>query len=371
MIKGNLGANLIFFGSGLAFLIALGQILKHNKKPIHYVSSAMFFCVGFWQIHIGFSLYEKIFAFLPYLTVLHFLGASSFGPLLYAYSRTLGEKKFNVMPSVYLSIFFGILSISILILCCIFSPAGLTFNWKEIIISVFTDYKNPPLSKSLRFFSFIPQISVIFTIVLIMWKVFSIKRNDTAWFRLRIWMSFLLTLTFLSALIGVFIEFRVIGGLVAMLSISVFFLIGQRLPVFFEVNSLGLRQETRIGSLDKEEIAKKILATFEIDHIYRVEDLSLAMLSDAISDEKFKMSPEQLSEFINLEFQKNFNSFVNDYRVKEAMRLLENDQHSNALHIGMEVGFNSKSTFYSAFKNITGKTPLEYRKGKLQSKKRK
>jgi AraC-like DNA-binding protein len=75
--------------------------------------------------------------------------------------------------------------------------------------------------------------------------------------------------------------------------------------------------------------------------------------------------PEKLlSQIINENAGTNFNDFVNGYRIKEAQRIISsNDQNSqNILQIAYEVGFNSKSTFNTAFKKITGFTPSEYRK---------
>lgn len=71
-----------------------------------------------------------------------------------------------------------------------------------------------------------------------------------------------------------------------------------------------------------------------------------------------------LSKTLNSNFKKNFYQCVNEFRVEEAKRLLLDERHSenSILSIGMDSGFNSKSTFNDVFKKIAGLTPSEYRK---------
>lgn len=76
-----------------------------------------------------------------------------------------------------------------------------------------------------------------------------------------------------------------------------------------------------------------------------------------------RLTPHQLSQFLNESLGKNFTQFVNEYRINEACKLLETDTLLSIEGIGDEVGFNSKSTFFSAFKKIKGVTPAKYRQG--------
>lgn len=72
----------------------------------------------------------------------------------------------------------------------------------------------------------------------------------------------------------------------------------------------------------------------------------------------------ELSVLINHQLGKHFYDFVNTYRIENAMDILK-DQSKNKvtiLEILYEVGFNSKSSFNTAFKKHTGNTPTAYRK---------
>jgi AraC-like DNA-binding protein len=61
---------------------------------------------------------------------------------------------------------------------------------------------------------------------------------------------------------------------------------------------------------------------------------------------------------------KNFYNLVNDYRVEEVKRRLEDPQykHLTILAIAYDSGFNAKSSFNTIFKEKTGSTPSEYLK---------
>lgn len=71
-----------------------------------------------------------------------------------------------------------------------------------------------------------------------------------------------------------------------------------------------------------------------------------------------------LSLLINHKLEQHFYDFVNTYRIENAMSILKDDTKSKVtiLEILYEVGFNSKSSFNTAFKKHTGDTPTSYRK---------
>lgn len=80
--------------------------------------------------------------------------------------------------------------------------------------------------------------------------------------------------------------------------------------------------------------------------------------------EKLKTNTHYLSEVINRNFGNNFTVLINEYRVKEACKLLiEKDKDNLTIEsIAKEAGFNSKSAFNNAFKAVTGLTPSYYKK---------
>ena len=91
--------------------------------------------------------------------------------------------------------------------------------------------------------------------------------------------------------------------------------------------------------------------------------LDPALTIQDISKE-IKVPVRELSVLINHQLGQHFYDFVNTYRVENAMEILKDPSKSKitVLEILYEVGFNSKSSFNTAFKKHTGNTPTDYRK---------
>lgn len=96
---------------------------------------------------------------------------------------------------------------------------------------------------------------------------------------------------------------------------------------------------------------------------YNDANLSLESLT-----QELKISTSYLSSIINKNNKSNFTDYINEYRINQVKQLLKNPEywHYKILSIGLESGFNSKSTFYAAFKKFTGKTPLQFKKSALK-----
>ncbi|MEL6918128.1 MAG: AraC family transcriptional regulator [Bacteroidota bacterium] len=99
-----------------------------------------------------------------------------------------------------------------------------------------------------------------------------------------------------------------------------------------------------------------------LDHMahkkpYLNPDLNLIELAKGM-----KMSRAELSEAINEGFHKNFNDFINEYRVNAVKQMFLNGKQKqlSLLGIAYECGFNSKATFNRVFKRLTQTSPSEY-----------
>lgn len=95
---------------------------------------------------------------------------------------------------------------------------------------------------------------------------------------------------------------------------------------------------------------------------YVDNELRLVNLADQLG-----FSTHLLSKVINHNAGKNFNQFINDYRLEEAEKLLKESADIPIQNIYYEVGFNNKATFYSAFKKKFGCTPTQFRAGLIRS----
>jgi AraC-like DNA-binding protein len=108
-----------------------------------------------------------------------------------------------------------------------------------------------------------------------------------------------------------------------------------------------------------EEKYNKIISFVTESKIYKDKDLNLFTFAN-----RLQMPYREVSNVINKFANKNFNLFLNEFRIDEAKHLINNDSSDkfNLTWIAEEVGFNSRSTFFAAFKTISGTTPAEYKK---------
>ncbi len=113
-------------------------------------------------------------------------------------------------------------------------------------------------------------------------------------------------------------------------------------------------------SIDRNDL--KIIITFiNTQKPYLKKDMNLHNLVEGTG-----FSKHRISELLNNELGKSFYDVINEYRVNEAIKLLDEGKHKDYTleHIAEKSGFNSKATFYRIFKKNTGKTPNKY----IQSK---
>jgi len=91
---------------------------------------------------------------------------------------------------------------------------------------------------------------------------------------------------------------------------------------------------------------------------YLDPELSLVSLA-----EKLELTTHELSRIINTVLKKNFNDFINEYRVAEVIKRMQDPAYNRITLLGVayDSGFNSKSTFNLIFKKMAGKTPAEYK----------
>lgn len=96
--------------------------------------------------------------------------------------------------------------------------------------------------------------------------------------------------------------------------------------------------------------------------LYLEADISLSMLS-----KKLKKSSQLISSVINQHAMRNFNDFINYYRIQDAKTMLlhrESEKYTIS-SVAFDMGFSSLSSFNSAFKKFEGTTPSAYRKSHL------
>jgi len=112
----------------------------------------------------------------------------------------------------------------------------------------------------------------------------------------------------------------------------------------------GLRDHTAQYYLNK---LNRLMAT---ERYFLDSDLSMQSLAERVG-----ISPHNLSQILNEQLEKSFYDYVNEQRVEFARQLLLKEPRRPMIDIALQCGYNSKNSFYNAFKRHTGTTPSEYR----------
>ncbi|RKY87855.1 hypothetical protein DRQ09_03790 [candidate division KSB1 bacterium] len=157
----------------------------------------------------------------------------------------------------------------------------------------------------------------------------------------------------------------IIFRLISVISIFVFSNVivyyGLKLPDLFSgIEEKPSKQKYEKSALPPEQLRrylKKIVRCMESEKLYLNPLLTLQDLAKKASIPSYYIS-QVLSRCLN----KNFYDFVNGYRIEESKKILTNDSgvKKTILEVLYDVGFNSKSTFNTAFKKYTGMTPTEF-----------
>lgn len=114
---------------------------------------------------------------------------------------------------------------------------------------------------------------------------------------------------------------------------------------------------TLIGPQIMDELQEKIMKIVVMEKKYRDEDYSAKRLAKDIGT-----NTRYISAVVNTRFHCNFTSFVNKYRIDDAMSILVDKRYQdlNVEEVGTMVGFSNRQSFYAAFFRFLGITPRDY-----------
>ncbi len=129
-------------------------------------------------------------------------------------------------------------------------------------------------------------------------------------------------------------------------------LIQQNIPEIKPIKSMAEVNDARF-----DEIKLRLDQLIERNQIHLQPNLSIGVLA------KSSGYPEYLlSLFINRKHGMNFHDFINNLRINEAQNILRQpDDKRTILQVAYDCGYNSKSTFNTAFKKFVKQTPSQFR----------
>ena len=106
---------------------------------------------------------------------------------------------------------------------------------------------------------------------------------------------------------------------------------------------------------DMEELKERLCNVLEREKLYLNPDIRVGDLAERLYTNK-----SYLAQTIKIKLNKNFCQLVHYYRVREAMRLYAQNPDLTITQLCRRVGFNSMTTFNTAFGRNTGFTPAEW-----------
>ena len=197
---------------------------------------------------------------------------------------------------------------------------------------------------------------------------------DLSWLKYIIFSIFLLSIVI--TLYNIFFNSLTLNAFINLFLLIIILIVSYNSIKQKEIYPLDENQRKEIIQINEEEQSgesrRKIVPDSELESLklklkelmklqkpYLDSELNLIKLSELIN-----MTPHHLSYVINTGFNENFFSFINTYRVEMAKELLVKEKMNklSMLGIAFESGFNSKTSFNTTFKKITGQTPSDFRK---------
>ncbi len=178
--------------------------------------------------------------------------------------------------------------------------------------------------------------------------------------QLNIISAFLLAIWFAYFLSGVSDSPYILGAV--LYSILIYFSLIIILNKGYIINlSKSKYHNTGLGSRENKRILLELESLLKNDKVFEDNTIALTKLAKRIGT-----STHALSQVINENMQMTFFELIGFYRIEKAKHLLA-ESNFKISEIAFEIGYNSLSSFNSAFKKSTGLTPSNYRNEKVSS----
>ncbi|MDR2907929.1 MAG: helix-turn-helix domain-containing protein [Bacteroidales bacterium] len=122
-------------------------------------------------------------------------------------------------------------------------------------------------------------------------------------------------------------------------------------------------QNSHLSNEQQSELLARIYVLMEDTAVICAPDFSVEKMAEMLQSNRM-----YISQVINETLNKNFRSFINDYRIREAQRLFsESDASKFTVEaVSLKTGYKSRTSFISAFKEITGVSPSFYLKSMVK-----
>lgn len=385
---------LIFFSQGIIFsILLLKKGVQLSSKPHKTLSLFVFLCSIYllpWMLGFAgwYSLqpYRNIMFYVPFQQLL------LIGPVIYFYTQSLLNPSFAFKRKDWLHLIpaFAYLAYRLVIfitdkiilqeyyfyangkdknLDIWYQMAGVTSMLIYFFLSLryYKIYKKIILQTTsfadTLLFSWIKNYLIAFLLMQLFWLIFFLLFPGWGSFKEKWW--YYLSFSSLMYYIGITGYANNIKGLIPFRISNI-----ENKPVYLVENlsneiesndiiDLEFKETETANNLNYqvEEWKTKIINVIESEQLYKNPTLTLMSIATLLNTNQ-----TVISKMINQGFKMNFNDFINDYRVKAVIKLLQKGEYKKVtlLGIAIDCGFNSKTTFNRCFKKHTGVSPKDF-----------
>ncbi|MBN2402889.1 MAG: helix-turn-helix transcriptional regulator [Spirochaetes bacterium] len=373
---------IVFEVSQACLLVFILLFMKRNKRAnIFFALFIIILSVNFFSMFLHANQYNILGAILMLLSI---PGISIIGVLIYFYTSLVTGtiKKFRIKHLTHFIIYLILLMISLISWHLLLTEPDRMIYFRSIalfllgaglinslvyIIIIFMNLRNY-YSRIENYFSdiekydmnWLKKLTTLSLLIFLLWNT-------------EFWMSFMRI-----------IKRNPVWMLINISLVTVIIFA----TAYYLINKPDTSRETRemLDELEEENIKterekyakQNIDDIMKNDYLTRIRDYMLRnkpYLNENINIKELasgmNIPSHHLSIVLNDKLNKNFYSFINEYRIKEAINILEDPENyrANILSIAYNCGFNSKSTFNSVFKKFTGRTPSEYKNSLIKKSK--
>lgn len=327
----------------LAFKFYFAKVHSVQKK----VSLAFFVCIAsYLSINLSDTINQQIFFILLVPTL-------ALPYIFWMYCRIIFSDSFELNTKIYFGLA-GFIAVQSLLFLAVYSADNLSLD-------------------NSSFWKLLPRFNSMLFVILGIWEVARNKSVDVINSRLQY-----------REVIIFFTAFIIIATLLSELTFStqttpIWLIIAQKLGIFGLITYALLRhfkfsKEFYLESKSKPEQSNFLktdhslmenLKELMMHKKWKTEGLTIHQLASDMNVKEYK-----LRQAINYQLDfRNFNDFVNSYRIAEAKTILSDPDKKdvNIQEIAYDLGYNSISPFNKAFKAATGVTPTEWRKAAISN----
>lgn len=359
--------HLIFIGAYFSIIVGIGQLIQKNKQGAGYLYGISFISMGLWIFQIcsySTGLFDNVYLINLIFVPSGFISAPAMA-LRYRWllGHSIPERKMLIVFLIPAIISILIILIPLFDKTIIIKPEYLRST--PVFSTVFSEL--PLYFKVTQILYFLPKLYLVlfmFSVLKSMTGIWREKKHNPKSVVSRAGYIFALNILLSTALTGAGDLFNTELLTWSLLYVNgtfiSVFLFGQRNPDYNRVIQTDIIKKhyikSKIKALDIKTIMNELQQMMDNEKAFASEDISLKNVA-----EELNITPHQLSELINKKFHKNFNTYINDFRIEEAKKMLIDEPGRSITSIAIAVGFNTNTAFSAVFSKSEGMSPKQYR----------